>query len=91
MLKDIARLAERYDVRLRTSIAGNRNAAQAILQEAARHSLIVMGVSVRPGEDLFFGNTATEVMTGARKPVLFLANKPADIAPPRETVDSAVA
>lgn len=91
LLKDIARLAERYDVRLRTSIAGNRNAAQAILQEAARHSLIVMGVSVRPGEDLFFGNTATEVMTGARKPVLFLANKPADIAPPRETVDSAVA
>jgi nucleotide-binding universal stress UspA family protein len=94
LLKDMARLAERYGVKLQSRIAGHGDAARAILRAAARHSLIVMGVSVRPGSDLFFGNTATQVMTGARRPVLFLANRPADSTPPpdpAEKVDSTAA
>ena len=87
LLKDMARLAERYDVPLQSHIAGHGDAARAILRTAARHSLIVMGVSVRPGDDLFFGNTATQVMTASRRPVLFLANRPAD-ARPQEKADS---
>jgi nucleotide-binding universal stress UspA family protein len=91
LLKDMARLAERYDVRLHSHIAGARDAATAIRQAAARHSLIVMGVSVRPGEELFFGNTATRVMREAVQPVLFLASKPADIKPPADAGDPAAA
>ena len=88
----MARLAERYEVKLQSRIAGSGDAAKAILQSASRHSLIVMGVSVRPGDDLFFGETATEVMLGGR-PVLFLASKPAEMGArkPKEKVDSVTA
>jgi Kef-type K+ transport system membrane component KefB/nucleotide-binding universal stress UspA family protein len=88
LLKDMARLAERYGVSVQSRIAGHGDAARAILRVAARHSLIVMGVSVRPGKDLFFGNTATQVMMGARRPVLFLANRPIDVVPPREAAEN---
>jgi Kef-type K+ transport system membrane component KefB/nucleotide-binding universal stress UspA family protein len=94
LLKDMARLAERYGVKLQSRIAGHGDAARAILRAAARHSLIVMGVAVRPGSDLFFGNTATQVMVSARRPVLFLAHRPADTVPerePRETTNTMTA
>ena len=81
LLKDIARLAERYDVKLRSHIAGSGEPAKAILRAAARHSLIVMGVSARPGEDLFFGNTASQVLMAGQHPVLFLAHRSAETRP----------
>jgi len=46
--------------------------------------LIVMGVSVRPGEELFFGNTARRVLAEAHKPVLFIASKPAEAQPSQD-------
>ncbi len=91
LLKDMARLGERYDVTLESRIAGHDDTAAAILHASARHSLIVMGVSARPGDDLFFGNTASKVIMGARLPVLFLANRPADLSPPWEKAQSQVA
>ncbi len=91
LLKDMARLAERYEVRLESRIAGSGDAARAILRAAPQHSLIVMGVSARPGGELFFGNTATQVMAGAKGPLLFLANKPADLVPARTAADSPAA
>jgi nucleotide-binding universal stress UspA family protein len=81
LLKDMAKLAERYDVPLQSRIAAHGDAARAILAAAAHHDLIVMGVSVRPGEELFFGNTASQVMMDGRKPVLFLASKPVETRP----------
>jgi len=47
----------------------------AILQEAqaGRYDLIVMGVSRRPGEKLFFGNAARSVLERAKCSVMFLA------------------
>jgi nucleotide-binding universal stress UspA family protein len=81
LLKDMVELAERYDVPLQSRIATRGDAARAILTAAARHDLIVMGVSVRPGEDLFLGNTATQVMADDRKPVLFLASKATEARP----------
>jgi hypothetical protein len=33
-----------------------------------------MGVSARPGEELFFGNTTTAVLQGWKAPILLLAS-----------------
>jgi nucleotide-binding universal stress UspA family protein len=73
-LKDIAELGERYDVHLRTALQPKANAESAILTEAEGvYGLIVMGVSQRPGEQLFFGNTANAILKKWKGPVLLVA------------------
>jgi nucleotide-binding universal stress UspA family protein len=75
VLKDMAELGERYDVAVTTRISARSAAAEAILKEARRNfAMIVMGVSARPGEELFFGNTATQVLKGWKRPILLLAS-----------------
>lgn len=74
VLKDMTELGERYNVAMTTHISARSGAAGAILKEARRDiSMIVMGVVTRPGEDLFFGNTATAVLRGWQAPILLLA------------------
>jgi nucleotide-binding universal stress UspA family protein len=74
VLKDMTDLGERYGVAVRTGISARSAAAGAILKEGARnYSMIVMGVSARPGEDLFFGNTAMAVLKGWHGAILMLA------------------
>ena len=73
VLKDIARLGERYDVAVSTHISSRTAAPAAILKEARRgYAMIVMGVSARPGEDLFFGNTVMAVLKEWKNPVLMV-------------------
>jgi Kef-type K+ transport system membrane component KefB/nucleotide-binding universal stress UspA family protein len=75
VLKDVTELGERYEVSVTTRISARSSAAPAILREAKRnYAMIVMGVSVRSGEDLFFGNTATSVLKEWTNPILFLAS-----------------
>jgi Kef-type K+ transport system membrane component KefB/nucleotide-binding universal stress UspA family protein len=74
VLKDIAKLGERYDIDLKTDIAPNRSAEIPIREEAANHDLVVMGVNRRPGKTLFFGNTAAELMKEWDGPILFIAS-----------------
>jgi nucleotide-binding universal stress UspA family protein len=75
VLKDMTQLGERYDVAVTTQISARSAAAAAILKEAQRnYTLIVMGVSARPGEELFFGNTMTAVLKEWKNPVLMLAS-----------------
>jgi Kef-type K+ transport system membrane component KefB/nucleotide-binding universal stress UspA family protein len=75
VLKDMVEIGERYDVAVMTRISQRSAPAGAILQEARRNfSMIVMGVSARPGEELFFGNTATAVLKGWDGPILMLAS-----------------
>jgi K+:H+ antiporter len=58
VLNDIAALSERYDVPLRTSTRVDMAPDEAILREAGRgYDLVVLGVSRRPGDILFLGNT----------------------------------
>jgi nucleotide-binding universal stress UspA family protein len=74
VLKDITELGGRYDVAVTTRISPRSAAADAILKEAKRDfAMIVMGVSARPGEDLYFGNTATAVLKAWKAPILMLA------------------
>jgi Kef-type K+ transport system membrane component KefB/nucleotide-binding universal stress UspA family protein len=75
VLKEMAELGERYDVTASTHISPRASAADAILKEGRRNfAMMVMGVSARPGEELFFGNTATQVLKGWKRPILLLAS-----------------
>jgi nucleotide-binding universal stress UspA family protein len=75
VLKDIAALAERYDVPLRNATRADMAPDQAILREAGRgYGLVVLGVSRRPGDVLFFGNTASTVLERSTTSILFVAS-----------------
>ena len=75
VLKDIAALAERYDVPLRNTTRADMAPDQAILREAGRgYDLVVLGVSRRPGDVLFFGNTAVAVHERPPTSILFVAS-----------------
>jgi Kef-type K+ transport system membrane component KefB/nucleotide-binding universal stress UspA family protein len=75
VLKDMTELGERYDVTVTSRISPRSAAAEAILKEGRRNvAMIVMGVSARPGEELFFGNTGTAVLKAWDAPVLMLAS-----------------
>jgi len=75
VLKEVTALAERYDVPLRSTTRADMAPDEAILREAGRgYDLIVLGVSRRPGEVLFFGNTAAAVLERSPTSNLFVAS-----------------
>jgi len=76
ILKDIVAIADGYNMSIRTAVLADSAADEAILAEAKRrkHNLIVMGVGRRPGEKLFFGDTASSLLKDAECSLLFLAS-----------------
>jgi K+:H+ antiporter len=75
VIKDIAALAERYEVPLRNTTLADMAPDEAIRREAGRgYDLVVLGVSRRPGEMLFFGNTAAAVLERSPTSILFVAS-----------------
>jgi Kef-type K+ transport system membrane component KefB/nucleotide-binding universal stress UspA family protein len=75
VLKDVAALAERYDVPLRHATRADMAPDATILREAGRgYDLVVLGVSRRPGGVLFFGNTAAAILEQSPTSILFVAS-----------------
>ncbi len=76
ILKDIVALAETYEIELRTAVRSDVAPDDAILKETARrkHNLVVLGVGRRPGEKLFFGDTAAALLEKSEKSLLFVAS-----------------
>jgi Kef-type K+ transport system membrane component KefB/nucleotide-binding universal stress UspA family protein len=75
-LKDIADLAERYGVPIKTAMKAHGAAAEAITREASKGvALVVMGVAQRSGDELFFGETAGAVLAGCPTPVVLVAGE----------------
>jgi nucleotide-binding universal stress UspA family protein len=76
ILKEIVELAESYELELRTAVRANVAAEEAILKELGRgkHNLIVMGVGRRPGEKLFFGDTAAALLEKSKQSLLFVGS-----------------
>jgi nucleotide-binding universal stress UspA family protein len=75
ILKEIAQMAGGYNLDIHTAMLADAAANDAILKEAERrnHNLIVLGVGRRPGESLFFGDTAAGLLADAKCSLLFLA------------------
>jgi Kef-type K+ transport system membrane component KefB/nucleotide-binding universal stress UspA family protein len=76
ILKDIVELAETYAIDLRTAVRSDVAPEDAIIKEAARqhHNVIVIGVGRRPGEKLFFGDTASALLAKSERSLLFVAS-----------------
>ena len=74
IIKDAVELADRYDVPTKTAVHSDVTADEAILIEAKTHDLIVMGVGRRPGDKLFFGDTAATVFEQSPASIVFLAS-----------------
>ena len=76
ILKDISKLAETYDTEIRTAVRANIAAEEAILKELSRkqYNLVVIGAGRRPGEKLFFGDTAEALLEKSERSLLFVAS-----------------
>jgi Kef-type K+ transport system membrane component KefB/nucleotide-binding universal stress UspA family protein len=76
IMKDIVEIADRHEVTARTAVRSDLAPGEAILSEATRrsHDLIVMGVSRRPGDKLFFGDTAAAVLENSPASIVFVAS-----------------
>jgi Kef-type K+ transport system membrane component KefB/nucleotide-binding universal stress UspA family protein len=76
VLKDIADLGARYGVPVHTAIRKRGAPADAICREAAKGAaMLVMGVTQRAGDKLFFGNTANAVLGRFKGPIVLLASE----------------
>ncbi len=76
ILKDIVAIADGYNMSIRTTVVTERAADEAILGELGRrnHNLVVLGVGRRPGEKLFFGDTAAALLKKSERSLLFVAS-----------------
>jgi nucleotide-binding universal stress UspA family protein len=75
VFKDIGVLADRYEVTVHRSMRNDIAPDEAIIREASLgYDLIVLGASRRPGELLFFGNTAAAVLDRSDTSKLFVAS-----------------
>jgi Kef-type K+ transport system membrane component KefB/nucleotide-binding universal stress UspA family protein len=76
ILKDIVELAETYQMELRTAVRSDVAPDEAIMKETTRrkHNLVVMGAGRRPGEKLFFGDTAAALLEKSEQSLLFVAS-----------------
>ena len=76
ILKDIAALADSYAIDVRTAVRTEKAAGEAILKEAARrkHNVIVLGAGRRPGEKLFFGDTASALLEKSQQSLVFVVS-----------------
>ncbi|HEY1961319.1 MAG TPA: cation:proton antiporter [Rhizomicrobium sp.] len=75
VLRDIAQLGARYELTVKTQITRRElTETHTVRQAAGRQSLIVMGVNRRPGDVLFFGNTAATLMRRWKGAILFVAS-----------------
>jgi Kef-type K+ transport system membrane component KefB/nucleotide-binding universal stress UspA family protein len=75
ILNDITEMAGRYGLRIETRAVSLGSPAKAIAAEAkkGKHDFIVMGVSRRPGEKLFFGDVAAAILANPPASMLLLS------------------
>jgi Kef-type K+ transport system membrane component KefB/nucleotide-binding universal stress UspA family protein len=83
VIREIVRLGDHYGVEVKGAVRSIRTPQEAILRqlEVGGHNLLVMGVSPRPGEELFFGEVPAELLERAECSVLFVASEPLTSAP----------
>jgi Kef-type K+ transport system membrane component KefB/nucleotide-binding universal stress UspA family protein len=90
IIREIVRLGDPYGVEVKGAVRDARTPQEAILRqlEVNRHNLLVMGVSTRPGDQLFFGQVAAELLERAECSVLFVASEPSTSVPEPHTTSA---
>jgi Kef-type K+ transport system membrane component KefB/nucleotide-binding universal stress UspA family protein len=75
IMKDFVEMADRYEARAKITVQADATPDKAILAELKRaeYDLIIMGASRRPGDKLYFGDTAAAVLEDAPASVVFVA------------------
>jgi len=83
VIREIVRLGDHYGVEVKGAVRSTRTPQEAILRqlEIGGHNLLVMGVSPRPGDELFFGEVPAELLARAECSVLFVASEPLSSEP----------
>lgn len=78
-LRDIMDLGKAYGVEVKGALRSRRTAENAIIREVRNgdYDLLVMGVSPRPGDQLFFGEVPADLLARAPCSLLFVASEPA--------------
>jgi Kef-type K+ transport system membrane component KefB/nucleotide-binding universal stress UspA family protein len=87
IIREIVRLGDHYGIEVKGAVRSVRTPQEAILRQldVGGHNLLVMGVSPRPGDQLFFGEVPAELLERAKCSVLFVASEPPTTEPePRE-------
>jgi Kef-type K+ transport system membrane component KefB/nucleotide-binding universal stress UspA family protein len=81
-MNEIVELGEHYGVEVRARILTEGAIDAAILRELAnaRHNLLVIGVSQRPGEQLFMGNLAAQMLSQASCSLLLVCGETAPVS-----------
>jgi Kef-type K+ transport system membrane component KefB/nucleotide-binding universal stress UspA family protein len=77
-IRDIVDLGKAYGVDVKGAIRSRRTTENAIMREirGGHYDLLVMGVSPRPGEQLFFGDVPAELLERAPCSMVFVASEP---------------
>lgn len=78
VVREITEMGEHYGIEVRGAIRQSGSVRNAVLRELARepHNLLVMGVSPRPGDQLFLGELAAEMLARAATSLLFVCTEP---------------
>jgi nucleotide-binding universal stress UspA family protein len=78
IIREIVRLGDQYGIDVKGAVRWARSPADAIQRQLALgyHNLLVVGVSPRPGEALFFGQVAAELLDKAECSLLVVASEP---------------
>jgi Kef-type K+ transport system membrane component KefB/nucleotide-binding universal stress UspA family protein len=81
-IRDIVDLGKAYGVEVKGAIRSRRTTENAIIREIrdGHYDLLVMGVSPRPGEQLFFGEVPADLLERAPCSLVFVASEPAAVA-----------
>jgi nucleotide-binding universal stress UspA family protein len=77
VIREIVRLGDPYGVAVRAAVQSAGTSQDAILHQikSGRHNLVVMGVSLRPGEQLDFGQTAAALLDKAECSLMFVVSE----------------
>jgi Kef-type K+ transport system membrane component KefB/nucleotide-binding universal stress UspA family protein len=75
IIKEIVTMADHYDVEVKTATDFHSAPDKAIIAAAkkGKQDLIIMGVNRRPGDTLFFGDTAAAVLEHAPTSIVLVA------------------
>jgi Kef-type K+ transport system membrane component KefB/nucleotide-binding universal stress UspA family protein len=76
IVKSVVSLADKFGVKVKTSAIADISADESIVEIAKEegHNLIILGVTRRDSDRLFFGNTAAGVLEKAETSLVFVSN-----------------